>query len=298
MDPSTDPICLESWDSLVERMWRRGGRERRGFGLPARFRSVRANTGSWRPGLATCRGCQYPSPSRSSPQTRGERYMRRVRPVTAVVLLAAVLLPGAAAPVLAQDQGSLRAGPDHRVLDAPADGPRHPPRFHAHASRQLPAREGQAGWGWRQRRTTSPAPRGPAAVRSSRRRGRSSSTWPAATTSAAGAVINDNRSNYSIVLTAGHCSYDETNHAFATNWMFYPDFDANQTYDCAAAIYGCWTAVGARRRQWLCHGRRLQHPGDGPRLVVRRRRSGRAVRQRTARRRRRLVRRQLQCRRR
>ncbi|MGE5155885.1 MAG: trypsin-like serine peptidase, partial [Betaproteobacteria bacterium] len=57
-----------------------------------------------------------------------------------------------------------------------------------------------------------------------------------------GAVINDSRSNYSIVLTAGHCSYDETNGGFATNWMFYPAFDVNQTYDCASSLYGCWTA--------------------------------------------------------
>lgn len=30
-----------------------------------------------------------------------------------------------------------------------------------------------------------------------------------------------------MVLTAGHCAYDETNRAFATNWMFIPGYDEN-----------------------------------------------------------------------
>ena len=44
-----------------------------------------------------------------------------------------------------------------------------------------------------------------------------------------GAVVHDTRSDYSLVLTAGHCAYDETNRAFATNWMFIPQFDSNPT---------------------------------------------------------------------
>jgi V8-like Glu-specific endopeptidase len=63
-----------------------------------------------------------------------------------------------------------------------------------------------------------------------------------------GSVADDlNAAGYSIVLTAGHCAYDETNKAFATDWLFIPDFDSNpnlNTSDCSQAVttYGCWTA--------------------------------------------------------
>lgn len=57
-----------------------------------------------------------------------------------------------------------------------------------------------------------------------------------------GSVATDGRSGYSLVLTAGHCAYDETNGEFATNWMFIPDFDESPTYTCASSAYGCWTA--------------------------------------------------------
>ena len=59
-----------------------------------------------------------------------------------------------------------------------------------------------------------------------------------------GSVVNDSRSGYSLVLTAGHCAIDETNGQFATYWMFIPAFDTNPTYTCSASTYGCWTAVG------------------------------------------------------
>ena len=57
-----------------------------------------------------------------------------------------------------------------------------------------------------------------------------------------GSVANDSRSGYSLVLTAGHCAYDETNRAFATNWLFIPNFDGAPTFTCANTVYGCWTA--------------------------------------------------------
>jgi V8-like Glu-specific endopeptidase len=59
----------------------------------------------------------------------------------------------------------------------------------------------------------------------------------------------------SIVLTAGHCVYDEAKTdgtGWATNWLFIPDFDAmpNQgftssieTCRSASTKYGCWTAI-------------------------------------------------------
>ena len=62
-----------------------------------------------------------------------------------------------------------------------------------------------------------------------------------------GSVVNDGRSNVSLVLTAGHCAVDETTGAFATNWMFMPNWDADPATfatacDDNATLYGCWTA--------------------------------------------------------
>jgi hypothetical protein len=61
-------------------------------------------------------------------------------------------------------------------------------------------------------------------------------------------VVKDTVSGRSIILTAGHCAYDETGHAFATNWMFVPSYDtapapltASGSF-CANTTYGCWTA--------------------------------------------------------
>lgn len=57
-------------------------------------------------------------------------------------------------------------------------------------------------------------------------------------------VVSDGNANNSrsLVLTAAHCAYDEVADAFATNWMFMPDFDSQPTFDCAANRFGCWTA--------------------------------------------------------
>lgn len=51
-----------------------------------------------------------------------------------------------------------------------------------------------------------------------------------------------------LILTAAHCVYDETNNAFATYWMFVPDYDDSPAAldtdgaFCASTAYGCWTA--------------------------------------------------------
>jgi hypothetical protein len=58
-----------------------------------------------------------------------------------------------------------------------------------------------------------------------------------------GSVATDHRSGKSLVLTAGHCAYDETNGAFATDWLFIPEYDTNPTLsNCQTTTYGCWTA--------------------------------------------------------
>jgi V8-like Glu-specific endopeptidase len=58
-----------------------------------------------------------------------------------------------------------------------------------------------------------------------------------------GAVATDGSATRSLVLTAGHCAYDEVNRRFATNWMFIPQYDSNPTTTCANTAFGCWTAT-------------------------------------------------------
>ena len=57
-----------------------------------------------------------------------------------------------------------------------------------------------------------------------------------------GTVVNaPNSAGYSIVLSAGHCAYDGAD-GWSSNFVFYPDFDANPTYTCQGRAQGCWTA--------------------------------------------------------
>jgi hypothetical protein len=51
-----------------------------------------------------------------------------------------------------------------------------------------------------------------------------------------------NRDGYSVVLSAGHCAYDGTD-GWSSNFVFYPNFDAEPTYTCAGRVNGCWTAT-------------------------------------------------------
>ena len=55
-------------------------------------------------------------------------------------------------------------------------------------------------------------------------------------------VATDSRTDISVVLTAGHCAFDQATRTFATNWLFIPEFDTRDSYDCAVAVHGCWTA--------------------------------------------------------
>ncbi|CAN5639131.1 peptidase [soil metagenome] len=65
-----------------------------------------------------------------------------------------------------------------------------------------------------------------------------------------GTVAKDSRTNFSLVLTAGHCAYDETRGEFASNWIFIPAWGSAAVgfkgVDCTqygATKYGCWTAT-------------------------------------------------------
>ena len=75
-----------------------------------------------------------------------------------------------------------------------------------------------------------------------------------------GTAISDKGGSYSVVLTAGHCVYDEQNgngslSGFATNWLFIPQFDSKPTYTCSATQYGCWTAQAlVARREFATAG--------------------------------------------
>ena len=54
-----------------------------------------------------------------------------------------------------------------------------------------------------------------------------------------GAAVKDGgRDTYSVVLTAGHCAFDESSGRFATNWMFKPAYDADPT----GCSQGCYVA--------------------------------------------------------
>lgn len=57
-----------------------------------------------------------------------------------------------------------------------------------------------------------------------------------------GSVVDDTNDAQAIVLTAGHCVF-ENGGTFATNWLFIPSFDtAPYYYDCPSTTYGCWVA--------------------------------------------------------
>ncbi len=58
-----------------------------------------------------------------------------------------------------------------------------------------------------------------------------------------GSVVNDALATASIVLSAGHCAFDQANQVFVTNWIFIPEFDSHPSlWDCTTAAYGCWVA--------------------------------------------------------
>lgn len=67
-----------------------------------------------------------------------------------------------------------------------------------------------------------------------------------------GTVVEDSSTTTSLILTAGHCVYDEAGSGFASNWMFVPDYenggsittgpDGSASFSCDTTPHGCWTA--------------------------------------------------------
>lgn len=57
-----------------------------------------------------------------------------------------------------------------------------------------------------------------------------------------GALANETVSARSIVLTAGHCVWDDTSAAFATNFIFIPAYDSNPVNNCSTSLGRCLSA--------------------------------------------------------
>ena len=70
-----------------------------------------------------------------------------------------------------------------------------------------------------------------------------------------GAVASDGSTTdaRALILTAGHCVYDESGSGWAYNWMFVPNYEDGGTivtnpngthsFTCGTTPYGCWTAT-------------------------------------------------------
>lgn len=58
-----------------------------------------------------------------------------------------------------------------------------------------------------------------------------------------GALVKDGNPNQAIVLTAGHCVYDNASSRYVENWIFIPSYDVNQvTISGCANSNKCWPA--------------------------------------------------------
>jgi len=64
----------------------------------------------------------------------------------------------------------------------------------------------------------------------------------ASTYQCSGALVQDGDTNFAIVLTAGHCVYDNAS-GYVQNWIFIPSYDINQVSSsgCSAST-NCWQA--------------------------------------------------------
>lgn len=71
-------------------------------------------------------------------------------------------------------------------------------------------------------------------------------TFGTSTYVCSGSVVTDDKTDRSIVLTAGHCVYNQATGQFASNWMFIPAYDSKPNGSCTDPAnlfpYSCWTA--------------------------------------------------------
>jgi V8-like Glu-specific endopeptidase len=71
-------------------------------------------------------------------------------------------------------------------------------------------------------------------------------TFGSSTYVCSGSVVTDDKTDRSIVLTAGHCVYNQATSQFASNWIFIPAYDSKPNGSCTDPAnpfpYGCWTA--------------------------------------------------------
>lgn len=70
-----------------------------------------------------------------------------------------------------------------------------------------------------------------------------------------GTAATDSTSGRSVIITAGHCVYDDANKAFATNVLFIPNQDgttgAGTDFDCNNDPLGCWAPnIGVVEQNW------------------------------------------------
>ncbi|HEU4674335.1 MAG TPA: hypothetical protein VFS32_15685 [Candidatus Limnocylindrales bacterium] len=164
----------------------------------------------------------------------------------AVALLGtlALLLP-AAAPVVARSQGAaeqsrvLAYWTRDRIANAtPRDYVRNPD---GSFSRAPEPRKGKPGGGGSGNNVLGASWTGGGAIL--KLSGKVLFTMDSGDYICSGTLISDTASDRSIVITAGHCSYDAADGGFARNWTFYPEFDTNATYTCAQSKWGCWIAT-------------------------------------------------------
>ena len=168
--------------------------------------------------------------------------MRRVprRSVALVVLLALVALPAVVGPASAASPNSkhdriLAYWTKERIQSArPRDFVRQPGGKFEPAKRPAPGGPGSGNT------TGSLWPDGKGTLY--RVVGRVLFTMDGGNWICSGVAATDARGDISVVVTAAHCAYDQVNKAFATNWMFFPEFDTTPSYTCDASVYGCWTA--------------------------------------------------------
>lgn len=163
--------------------------------------------------------------------------MRRRRSVLVTACLLAGLLPAAAAPAFAAD--SAKARHDRTVAYWTAERmasaiPRDFVRTDAGSFKPL-AKPGTGGGNVSGASWT----KGGQILKTS---GKVFFTMSGTRYVCSGAVADDNRTGYSLVLTAAHCAYDETNRVFASDWLFIPEYDSAPTSTCANTKWGCWTA--------------------------------------------------------